>query len=93
MSELPPPWIAFPDLTANDPPTQGAEEAYIDLDWLPFWTSMDEAGQAAYLDRWQATAEWRDVIHERYGQEDFDVEEDARESAAWRREHGPSEAQ
>lgn len=83
MTESPPPWIVFPDLRANDPATQGAEEAYIDLDWLPFWRTLNVEERGAYLDRWDASAEWRDVVVERFEQDRFDVEEDARESVAW----------
>ncbi len=36
------PWIVFPDLHPNDPATQGVEEAYIDLEWLPFWQALDD---------------------------------------------------
>lgn len=92
MPEPAPPWIAFPYLAAYDPPTQGTEEAYIDRGWLPFWLTLDEAGQAAYLDRWQASAEWREVISERYGRRNFDVEEDARDAAAWWSEQRPSKS-
>lgn len=83
MTEAPPPWIVFPEMSANDPATQGAEEAYIDLEWLPFWQALHAEARLEYLDRWNATAEWRDVIAERYDPEGFDVEEDARDSAAW----------
>lgn len=84
MTEAPPPWIVFPEMRATDPATQGAEEAYIDLEWLPFWQTLHAEARRRYLDRWNATAEWRDVITERYDPEGFDVEEDARASAAWR---------
>lgn len=83
MTEMPPPWIVLPHLGANDPPTQGAEEAYVNLQWLPFWQTLDAQSRGDYLDRWDASDEWRDVIMERYDPEGFDIEEDARESAAW----------
>lgn len=83
MTQTPPPWIVFPALRPNDPATQGAVEAYVELEWLPFWQALDADARSEYLDRWDATDEWRDVIAERYDPEGFDVEEDARDSAAW----------
>ncbi len=83
MAEAPPPWIVFPDLHPNDPATQGVEEAYIDLEWLPFWRSLGDQQREDYLRRWTATVEWREVIAERFEPESFDVEDDARDSAAW----------
>lgn len=83
MTELPPPWIIFPDLRPSDPATQGAEEAYIDLEWLPFWRTLDKGARGEYFDRWNAAPEWREVVAERFDQEEFDVEEDAHDSAAW----------
>lgn len=83
MAEAPPPWIVFPDLHPNAPATQGFEEAYIDLEWLPFWRSLDDRQREDYLRRWTATVEWREVIAERFEPKGFDVEEDARDSAAW----------
>lgn len=83
MTEMPPPWAVFPHLNANDPPTQGAEEAYVNIQWLPFWQTLDAQRREDYFNRWDATDEWRDVTRERYDSEDFDVEEDARDSAAW----------
>ena len=87
MAEPPPPWVAFPSLGPALPPTQGAEEAYIDMDWLPFWSALRADEKAAYLDRWQASPDWREAIELRYGQPGFDVTRDARESAAWAEEH------
>ena len=83
MTEYPPPWIVFPHLGPNEPPTQGAEEAYIHREWLPFWRTLDTDARARYLRQWEATAEWRDVIAERYDPEGFDIDEDASDSAAW----------
>ncbi len=83
MDDLPPPWVALPGLTANDPANQGAAEAYVALNWLPFWQSLGPDGKARYLDRWSASPEWRDAIALRYDHEGFDVEADAREADEW----------
>lgn len=83
MTEMPPPWVVFPHLGVDNPPKQGGEEAYVDLQWLPFWQTLDAQRRDRYLDRWDATDEWREVIKERYDSEGFDVDEDARDSAAW----------
>lgn len=81
-----PPWIALPDLSPDDPCNQGAGEAYIVLEFLPFWTSLTATAKAAYFDRWNATAEWREVIAERYDS-DLDIEADAKGAEAWAAAH------
>lgn len=83
MSHLPPPWIVFPDLSPDDPATQGVAEAYLDLDWLPFWRTLSSRQQELYLDRWQASDAWRTSVAMRYGPQSFDLNEDARDSEAW----------
>ncbi|WP_260597541.1 hypothetical protein [Sphingomonas endolithica] len=87
MSEPPPFWIVFPSLGVADGATQGAEEAYLDLEWLPFWSGLDDVAKDSYLDRWNAPKEWREEIAERYDHPGFDVEEDSRDSAAWLARH------
>ena len=87
MDEQPPPWVAVPGLTADDPANQGMAETYIRLNWLPFWQSLSSDEKARYLDRWSASPGWRDAIAFRYDREDFDVEADAREAAEWAKVH------
>ena len=87
MDELPPPWVAVPDLQPDDPATQGMAEAYVVLNWLPFWQTLAADGKAAYLDRWQASPEWRAAIALRYDWDGIDLEDEAREAAAWRAEN------
>ena len=82
QGEPPPPWIALPDLSPDDPCNQGAGEAYIVLEFLPFWTGLSATQKASYLDRWQASAPWRSVIAERYDS-DLDIEADTRDAEAW----------
>lgn len=89
MTETPPVWIAFPELTPEDSLNQGAGARYIDFDWLPFWMSLSAPEKEAYLDRWNASPEWREVIHERFDEPSFDMEEDMRESEEWLRNHPP----
>lgn len=83
MDDLPPPWIALPGLTADDPANQGAAETYVGLNWLPFWQSLTPDGKARYLDRWSASSAWREAIALRYDHEGFDAEADAREADEW----------
>jgi hypothetical protein len=89
MDEVAPPWIALPDLDPHEPATQGMPEAYIMLNWLPYWRTLSGPEKAAYLDRWTASAEWRRVIADRYdgGGEDIDWEDEARVAAEWRAAH------
>ena len=86
MDELPPPWVAIPGLTTDDPATQGLAEVYIDLSWLPFWQSLTVDGKTQYLDRWSASPEWRETIAFRYNHDGFDAEADAREAEEWKRD-------
>lgn len=90
MNDCPPPWIALPGLSPDDPATQGVAEAYVVLTWLPFWQSQSTGARAAYLDRWQASPAWRAVIAERYDADPEMIAQDAREAAAWAAAHPPA---
>lgn len=87
MEEPPPPWIVFPSLGPDSSLTQGAEEAYVDLEWLPFWSALTPDEKAAHLDRWDASPDWREAISMRYDQLGFDIAEDAADSARWAEQH------
>ncbi len=84
--EPPPPWIALPGLSPDDPCNQGAGEAYIVLEFLPFWTALTATQKANYLDRWSASTAWREAIAERYDS-DLDIEADAADAEAWAAAH------
>lgn len=89
MNVYPPPWIALPDLSPDDPATHGMAEAYVVLTWLPFWQTLSADAKAEYLDRWQASAEWRTAIATRYDADPAELEQEAREAAEWLEAHGP----
>lgn len=60
---MPPPWVVFPRLRADDlPATQGAEEAWFDQIWRPFWSGLTDGMRHDYFEHWQATPDWRDAI-------------------------------
>jgi len=77
-----PPWIAIPGLGPEDPATQGIADAYIALDWLPFWRSLAPGRKTAYLDRWQTSPAWREAITLRYDVDDDALRHEARDHAA-----------
>jgi hypothetical protein len=61
----PPPWKVFPDIPAEEfahHTKQGAGEAYFDQIFRPFWSELSPAQRQRYLDRWCATAAWRDTL-------------------------------
>jgi len=87
MDDLPPPWIALPDLDPQEPATHGLAEAYVAMNWLPFWQGLSAQDRAAYLDRWNASPEWRQVIAERYEGDGIDWADEARVAAEWRAAH------
>ena len=64
-----------------------AEEAYVVLTFLPFWKGLSAGQKADYLDRWNASAEWREAIAFKYDHTGFDIEADARDSEAWAAAH------
>ena len=66
MEEPRPMWDIFPDLSADDVQNQGAVDAYIDHIFLPYWQSLSECLKAAYLDKHNATDDWRANIAKRY---------------------------
>ncbi len=84
--EPPPPWIALPELSPDDPCNQGPGEAYVVLEFLPFWRGLTAARKAAYLDRWSATPAWREAITQRYDS-NLDIEADARDAQTWAAAH------
>lgn len=93
LEDMPPPWIALPELTVDDAANQGLAETYVALSWLPFWRSLAPDGKASYLDRWAASPGWRAAIALRYDQEGFNAEADTREAEQWvnaRRQTAPA---
>ncbi|GBQ89618.1 hypothetical protein AA23498_0669 [Acetobacter nitrogenifigens DSM 23921 = NBRC 105050] len=64
-TEYPPPWIAVPRLGPDDPTTQGLADAYMSQ-WIVFWRQLTRAQKDEYLDRWEASPEWRQSIAFRY---------------------------
>jgi len=92
-ANIPPPWVAFPDIEPAELSRylkQGATEAWFDQQWRPFWSSLSPDQQRDYLDRWHATTEWREAVAFYFNSDPaFDIEQDGRESeaylAAWRK--------
>lgn len=80
-------WVVFPKLTISDSMNQGAEEAYVVLEWLPFWKGLTDAEKTAYLDHWQAPPEWRQEIIERFEWDPAEMERDAAEAEEWAATH------
>ena len=76
MDEPLPMSIAFPDLAADDVHNQGAVDGYIEYIWWPFWQTLSDDEKGAYLDRHQASADWREAIAERYEWDGFDEDGD-----------------
>jgi hypothetical protein len=54
---------------------------YIDLNWWPSWKTLSLSDKAAYLDRWNASEEWRSAIKGLYDPQDIDWEAEEREAA------------
>ncbi len=61
--EIIPPWIAFPD---SEPWwggwRQGNAEGWLILVWLPFWRNLDNKAKADYVEKWDASADWREYL-------------------------------
>lgn len=59
----PPPWKVFPRLLPDQlGATQGAEEAWLNAVWRPFWNALDGDSKTRYFEHWRASAEWREAI-------------------------------
>ncbi len=68
---------------------QGIAEPWFDQVWCPYWASLTAAQRAGYLDAWQASPEWREAIafvFEAFS--DLDIDQDAKESEEYLRDHG-----
>ena len=58
--EQPPPWVVFPGMAPLEAAAdQGAQEAWVDQVWRPFWASLGAAERDAYLSHWGASEAWR----------------------------------
>jgi hypothetical protein len=81
----PPPWRVFPDMQPLQVAArQGAQEAWADHVWRPFWAALSPVQRQTYFDHWGASDEWRDAIRMAFEvPADFDAEADAAESEAW----------
>jgi len=75
-SEPQPLWVVFPDISAGEVHNQGAVDGYIEHVWLPFWMQCTEEQKSAYLDRYEATDEWREAIAFRYEWDGIDEDGD-----------------
>ena len=84
FDELPPPWVAFPDVPADEfvqHLKQGPVELWADQSWRPFWASLSSSDREAYLDYWDASPEWRETLAFHFERDpDFDARSDALES-------------
>ena len=61
----PPPWKVFPEIAAEEFGhylTQGVTEAWFEQVFRPFWSELVPSQRQRYLDRWCATAAWRDTL-------------------------------
>ena len=67
-----------------EPATHGMPEVYIGLSWWPYWNTLTPGEKALYLDRWNASEEWRSAIKGLYDPQDIDWEAEAREADEWR---------
>jgi hypothetical protein len=57
-----PPWEAFPGSDSITGWRQGVGEYWMIQAWWPFWRQLSSTERAAYLDRWNASEEWRDYL-------------------------------
>jgi hypothetical protein len=87
FDEYKPPWIAFPEITAEALVPylkQGVTQAWFDQVWRPFWSLLSASEKAAYLKHWHASPEWIDAIEFTFEPpENFDAEAEGREFAAY----------
>ena len=60
--EIEPPWIAFPNSSPIHGWNQGYQQEWKNNVWLPFWRGMTEAEREDYLNRRQASSEWRETL-------------------------------
>ncbi|GBQ98558.1 hypothetical protein AA23498_3265 [Acetobacter nitrogenifigens DSM 23921 = NBRC 105050] len=61
-----------------EPVGQGLQQSVM-VDWAPFWRNLTDEQKEDYLNRWNASPEWRDAIDARYNVTDEELAEEARE--------------
>lgn len=58
--EIMPPWIVYPDFPPGDPFWNQSGEAWFYYVWEPYWKSLSQEEQEAYLKRFSVPQEWQD---------------------------------
>jgi hypothetical protein len=62
MSDVEPPWIAYPRIAPGEFFWREAGDAYYHDAWRPFWDSLGADGQRAYLERTAPPADWDEYL-------------------------------
>ena len=79
-----PPCVVFPRLDPRELAghlRQGVGEVYFFEHWRPFWSSLDAAQRARYLEHWRAEPAWRTALAFHFDDDpSLDAEADVRES-------------
>lgn len=57
--EIQPPWVEYPGYGPGDPFWRQTGEPFFTLVWRPFYDSLNEAEQTAYLIRWNVPEQWQ----------------------------------
>jgi len=63
--EIPPPWVEYPAYGPGDTFWRQTGEPFMALVWEPYYTSLSEAEQEAYLVRWKVPEEWQDFYFDK----------------------------
>ena len=62
-AEIEPPWVAYPE---QEPWwggwRQGNGEAWLREVWIPFWKTLGPKERRVYVEKWQASPEWREYL-------------------------------
>lgn len=68
-TEIRPPWAEYPGYTPADTFWRQAGEPWLKTVWQPYFDSLNESEQAAYLKRWNVPEVWRRFYFDRDFQE------------------------
>jgi len=74
--EIQPPWIKYPGYGPGDGFWRQSGEAWLKDVWQPYFDSLSEELQRAYLMRWKVPQDWRDFYFDREFQSWLDTVDD-----------------
>jgi hypothetical protein len=63
--EITPPWVQYPGYGPGDTFWRQTGEVFMAVVWEPYYESLSEEEQQAYLERWKVPQEWQNFYFDK----------------------------